>query len=151
MSTLADAATGEPLELQVRFGRSHSTYVINADGTAAESHEWSMTVLKDTAVEWAKRSTISYSTSAQRAEVIAAYTVKPDGKRIDAPKDNYQIEINRGKGKDSPVFSDISTLSVVFPDVVVGDTVVFSYQIVQTEPLFPRHFSIARNFSDRAG
>jgi transglutaminase-like putative cysteine protease len=38
---------------------------------------------------------------------------------------------------------------VVFPDVVVGDTVVFSYQLVQTEPLFPGHFSVAQTFSDQ--
>ena len=149
MFTLANAATGDPLELQVRYGRSHSIYVVNEDGTAAESHEWSMTVLKDTAVEWAKRSSISYSTSAQRAEVVGAYTLKVDGRRIEVPKDNYQIEVNRGKGKDSPVFSDISTLTVIFPDVVVGDTVVFSYELVQTEPLFPNHFSIAQTFSDQ--
>jgi transglutaminase-like putative cysteine protease len=149
MFTPANAATGDPLELQVRYGRFHSTYVVNEDGTAAESHEWSMTVLKDTAVEWAKRSSISYSTSAQRAEVVGAYTLKVDGRRIEVPKDNYQIEVNRGKGKDSPVFSDISTLTVIFPDVVVGDTVVFSFQLVQTEPLFPNHFSIAQTFSDQ--
>lgn len=58
-----------------------------------------MTVLKDTAVEWAKRSSISYSTSAQRAEVIAAYTKKADGRRIDVPRDNYQSEVNSGKGR----------------------------------------------------
>ena len=56
-------------------------------------------------------------------------------------------EVNSGKGKDSPAFSDSSTLTAVFPDVVVGDTVVFSYQLVQTEPLFPKHFSIAQSFS----
>jgi transglutaminase-like putative cysteine protease len=149
MFTLANAATGDPLELQVRYGRSLSTYVVNVDGTATESHEWAMTVLKDTALEWAKRSSISYSTSAQRAEIVAAYTLKADGRRIEVSKDNYQIEVNRGKGKDSPVYSDISTLTVIFPDLVVGDTVVFSYQLVQTEPLFPNHFSIAQTFSDQ--
>ena len=41
------------------------------------------------------------------------------------------------------------TLTVVFPDVVVGNTVVFSYQLVQTDPLFPKQFSIAQTFSDQ--
>jgi transglutaminase-like putative cysteine protease len=138
------AAAQEPLELQVKYGRMHMSYVVNDDGTSKETHEWSMTLLKDTAIEWAKRSSVSYSTSAQQAEVVSAYTLKADGRRIDVPKDNYQVEINRGKGKDSPVYSDISTLTVLFPEVMVGDTVVFSYRLVQTDPLFPKHFSVAQ-------
>lgn len=138
------AAAQESFELQVKYGRMHSAYVVNEDGTSTETHEWSMTVLKETAVQWAKRSSVSYSTSAQQAEVIEAYTLKKDGRRIDVPKDNYQVEINRGKGKDSPVYSDISTLTVLFPEVMVGDTVVFSYRVEQTDPLFPKHFSVAQ-------
>ncbi len=145
--TLAAAAVGEPLDLQFRYGRYYTTYIINEDGTATESREWAMTVLKETALEWSKRTSISYSTSAQRAEVIAAYTKKADGRRIDVPKNNYQVEINQGKEKDSPVYSDNTTLTVVFPDVAVGDTIIFSYRLVQTEPLFSKHFSIAENLS----
>lgn len=147
LSNLAHAAAGEPLDLQYRYGHFYTTFVINEDGTAVESREWSETVLKESAVERAKRSSVSYSTSVQKAEVVAAYTKKADGRRIDVPKDNYQVEVNGGKEKNAPVFSDTTTLSVVFPDVAVGDTVVFSYRIVQTEPLFPKHFSVAQAFS----
>lgn len=145
--SLAWSAEMTPLDLQYRYGRYYTSFVIQEDGTAIESREWGMTVLKETALEWAKRASITYSTSAQRAEVVAAYTQKADGRRIDVPKDNYQVEINQGKDKDSPVYSDQTTLSVVFPDVAVGDTVVFSYNLIQTEPLFPKHFSVAQNFS----
>jgi transglutaminase-like putative cysteine protease len=140
------ALSAEPLDLQVRFGRSYTHIVINEDGTATESLEWSMTVLKETAIERAKRASVSYSTSAQKAEVLAAYTVKADGRRMDVPKDNYQVEVNRGHGKDSPVYSDRTTLTVVFPDVSVGDSVVFSYRIAQIEPMFPGHYSTTQFF-----
>ncbi len=146
--TTARAATGDPLELQTRFGYYHAAYVINADGTAVESHEWSKTVLKETALEKSKSASVSYSTSAQKAEVVAAYTLKADGRRLDAPKDNYQIESNSGKGKDAPVYSDWTTLTVVFPDVAVGDKVVLSYKLVQTEPMFPKQYSVAHYFYD---
>ncbi len=143
------AATGDPLELQTRFSYYHANYFINEDGTAIESHEWSKTVLKETALERSKSASVGYSTSAQKAEVIAAYTLKADGKRIDVPKDNYQVEVNSGKGKDSPVYSDWTTLTVVFPDVAVGDKVVFSYKLIQTEPMFPRQYSTAQYFYDQ--
>ena len=92
---------------------------------------------------------IASPTGAQKAEVIEAYTQKADGKRIDVPKDNYQVEVNSGKGKDSPVYSDWTTLTVVFPDVAVGDKVVFSYKLIQTEPMFPRQYSTAQYFYDQ--
>lgn len=146
LSNVADAVAERPLELQYRYGHYYTSFVVNEDGTAVESREWSLTVLKEAAVAWAKNATVSYSTSAQKAEVVEAYTKKADGRRLDVPKDNYQVQINRGKGKDSPVYSDRTTLTVVFPDVAVGDTVVFSYRLVQTEPLFPKHFSAAQTF-----
>lgn len=95
----------------------------------------------DRALENARDASVTYSTSIEQAEVIEAYTLKADGKRIDAPKSNYQVKVNRGKDNESPVFSDRTTLTVVFPEVEVGDTVVFSYKLSQTEPMFPGHFS----------
>jgi transglutaminase-like putative cysteine protease len=145
----AFAATGDPLELQTRFGYYHATYLINEDGTSVESHEWSKTVLKETALERSKSASVSYSTSAQKAEVVAAYTLKADGRRLDVSKDNYQVEAHSGKGKDTPVYSDWTTLTVVFPDVAVGDKVVFSFKLIQTEPMFPRQYSTAQYFSDQ--
>lgn len=146
LSGAAGAGAEKPLDLQYRYARYSTSFVIQQDGTAVETREWSLTVLKETAVEWAKQATVSYSTSAQKAEVIEAYTKKTGGRRLDVSKDNYQIQINRGKGGDSPLYSDTTTLTVVFPDVALGDTVVFSYRLIQTEPLFPGHFSVAQTF-----
>src|SRR5512141_2974590 len=56
----AHAATGDPIELQTRFGYYHATYLIHEDGTAVEAHEWSKTVLKETALERAKSASVSY-------------------------------------------------------------------------------------------
>lgn len=141
------AAEGTPLDLATRYGHYYADYVLNADGTATETHEWSRKVLKESALERSKRASVTYSTSAQQAEVLVAYTLKADGRHIDVPKNNYQLEVNSGKGKDAPVYSDWSTLSVVFPDVAVGDSVVFGYKLVQTEAMFPGHFSTAQVFS----
>ena len=138
-----------PLDLAQRYGTYHTSYVLNEDGTGTETHEWAMTVLKTQAIEWAKHTSFSYSTSVQTAEVIEAYTKKADGKRIDVPKDNYQLNINKGREKDAPVFSDRDSASLVFPDVAVGDTVVLSYRIKHSEPIFPGHFSVSENFSNQ--
>lgn len=144
--TNALAAAGTPLDVPIRYGHYYADYAVNANGTVSETHEWSKTVLKETALENSKRASVSFSTSAQQAEVLAAYTLKADGRRLDVPKDNYQLEVNSGKGKDAPVYSDWTTLTVVFPDVAVGDSVVFSYKVTQTEAMFPSHFSTGQLF-----
>jgi transglutaminase-like putative cysteine protease len=140
------ARAAEPTDPQVRFGRYHVAYAVNANGTATETHEWTRTVLKEPALEKSKTATIGHSTSAQKAEVLAAYTLKADGRRIEVPKDNYQLEVNSGKGKDSPMYSDWTTLTVVFPDLAVGDTVGLSYRLTDTEAMFPGHFSAGQLF-----
>jgi len=134
-------------ELQTRYPHYNVTYTINADGSYVESRNWAMTVLKENAVAQAKQHSVTYSTSIQKADVLEAYTLKADGSRIDAPKSNYQVEENRGKNSDAPVFSDLTTLSVIFPDVAVGDTVFFSYRLTAKEPMFPKQFSTSETYS----
>src|SRR5690349_20940162 len=147
IAATAQAAPGDPVDVVVRYPYLHATHHVNADGTATVTVEYALTVLKDSALKWGKRASVSFSTSAQTAEVVAAYTKKADGRRIDVPKNNYQLEVNKGRGADSPMYDDTTTLGVLFPDVAVGDTVVFSYKLVQTEPLFPKHYSFAQWFS----
>lgn len=142
----AAVAAESAMDLQSRFGHYYASTVVNIDGTSIESHEWSQTVLKETALDNVKHASVGYSTSAQKAEVIAAYTLKADGRKIEVPKDNYQIEVNKGKGKDSPVYSDWTTMTVIFPDVAVGDSVVLSYKLTHLEPMFPEHYSAAQLF-----
>jgi hypothetical protein len=136
----AGAADIDGPELDSRFTHYYATYHINADASHVETHDWATQVLQARAVEGLKSQSISYSTSIQKVEILHAYTLKADGRRIDAPKTNYQLEVNGGRDKDAPVFSDISTLTVVFPEVAVGDTVEFAYRLTQTEPMFPGHF-----------
>ena len=131
-------------EFDSKYVYVHSKYKVNADATHTEEHDWAMKVLDQRALERAKQASISYSTSIQKAKVLQAYTLKADGRRIDVPKDNYQVHTNKGRGKDKPLYSDHTTLSVVFPEVQVGDTVVFAYELTQTEALFPHQFSASQ-------
>lgn len=146
-STQVSAADAGKQDLFSRYLHYYSNYQLNADGTHIETHDWALKILRDAAIAGAKQTSITYSTSVQKAEVLEAYTLKADGRRIDAPKTNYQLEENRGKDKNSPVFSDLATLTVVFPDVSVGDTVVFAYKLTQTEAIFPKHFSTMQTYS----
>jgi len=143
----ARAATGDPLDLQIRYGHFYSSFIINEDGTSVGSYEWSKTVLKQAALEESRRALVSYDTATQQAEITAAYTLKADGRRIDVPKDKYRIEADSYYNvSGSSSIAGWTTLSVVFPDVAVGDAVVFAYQLVELVPMLPVHYSATQYY-----
>lgn len=143
-------AFAEPLsevDIPVRYPNWNIAYDVNADGSYVETQKWSTVVLKETALENYKKSAVTFSTSVANGEILEAYTLKKSGQRIDAPKNSYQVTTNNGYGNAAPVYSDETTITVVYPDLAVGDTTVFSYQITNKEGMFPGHFSIAHGFS----
>jgi transglutaminase-like putative cysteine protease len=133
-------------DIFLRYTNYSLEYNINLDGTFVEDRSWSMQVLKDQALAYTKQTSINYSTSVQDAEVLEAYTLKADGKRVSVPKDSYQVTINGGKGSNQAIFSDRTTLTVVFPELAVGDTIVFHYKLIAKEAIFPNQFSATETY-----
>ncbi|MEG3789019.1 DUF3857 and transglutaminase domain-containing protein [Lysobacter sp. CCNWLW3] len=144
LAPAAQAAPDEPM----RNERAHLSYTVQPDGSYVEQREMQVKVLDERAVEYAKRESISYSASIQQLDVIEAYTRKADGRRIDVPKSNFQVETNDGRDGGGPAFSDIATTSLIFPDVVAGDTVVLSYRLTGKQPMFDRQFSELDSYGD---
>lgn len=146
----AYAATGGRPDLSVRSAHYYVTYRLNANGSFVETVDVATKVLKKRALADAKQATISYSTSVQKVHVLKAYTIKADGRRIEVPKTSYQITVNHGEGANTPAYSNMASLQVVFPDLAVGDTTELRYRIVQSKPLFPDEFSVAQQFRKTA-
>lgn len=134
-------------DIASRFEKYVIEYRLNADGSHSELREFALTALQERAIGQLKETTLSYSTSIEKLEIVHAYTRKADGQRIDVPKNNFQVVENKGRGKDAPVFSDRTRLTVVFPEVAVGDTVVIAYRLTDKEPMFPGLFSVANTFA----
>lgn len=132
-----------PLQVE----RQWTQYVVNADGSYVESRQLAIKVLKEAGLEAAKDYSISYSTSIQESDVESAYTLKADGRRIPVPAGNFQVVSSQGKNGDSPIYSDQATLTVVFPELAVGDTTVIAYRLTALQPMFPDQFSVIESFS----
>ena len=125
----------------------HVTYEVAPDGKAAVTHELLRKVLQSGALEDAKSFGFSFSTGIQQGRVLQAYTLKQDGRRIEVPAGNYQTETSDGHNGGKPLFSDRTRISVVFPDLSVGDSVGLSYRIEDKGPIFPGSFSVVQGFS----
>jgi transglutaminase-like putative cysteine protease len=134
-------------ERPAQVERMEISFRVNDDGSYTETREQAIKVLKEDALEEFKNSYVGYSTSIQKVEVLEAYTLKSDGRRIEVPKSNYQVQTNGGHGDGGPVFSDETSMTVVFPELAVGDTTVFKYRLIGSKPLFDRQFSDVEVFS----
>ncbi|MDO3387929.1 DUF3857 domain-containing transglutaminase family protein [Gilvimarinus sp. SDUM040013] len=137
----AEAADVEYLELSSTVTDFQQKITVNNDFTLENVRAITVKALQEPAVESLKRRRFSYSTSMETFEVLEAFTIKADGTRIEVPKDNYQERINKGRGSGGPAFSDRASITVVFPDMEVGDSSYVKTKLTQTEPLFPGYFA----------
>ncbi|MEK6744210.1 MAG: DUF3857 and transglutaminase domain-containing protein [Nitrospirota bacterium] len=147
---IASPALAEPMpesDIPYRYLSWDVKYDVNADGSFVVTEKWSRTVLKENALAGLKDAHVTFSTSVAKGEILEAYTVKKSGQRIDAPKESYQVNISDGYKKASPLYSDQTTITVVFTDLAVGDTAVFSSRVTNSEGMFPNHFSTSHKFS----
>lgn len=146
---LAAATEKDALELEQRYREWSSDYVVNPDYTVQSVKRVVVQALTENAAREIKEYEFSYSTSIEKVDVLEAYTLKSDGRKIDVPKDNYQVNINRGKGDGGPVFSDRTRVTVVFPEMESGDSLVIALKRTESEPMFPGEFSIAEYYYDQ--
>jgi transglutaminase-like putative cysteine protease len=137
-------------ELPYRTQFQHYTYEISGDGRSSADVARQVQVLQESAIDTAKTFSFSFSTSIEKGEVLEAYTLKKDGRKVPVPDGNYQREINQGRGNAGPFFSDRTRYSIVFPDLAVGDSVYVHYRTSESEPMFKGHFSMQQRFSPYA-
>ncbi|MDR1350310.1 MAG: DUF3857 and transglutaminase domain-containing protein [Zoogloeaceae bacterium] len=143
------ASAAEPVAAQVDviYTDVDTEYDIDAEGRMTTVYGYGARILHERALEGEKTRAIRYSRSIQTAEVLDAWTQKADGQRVAVPKNNYQTTTHGGRDSGNPFFSDIERITVVFPDVEVGDTVYLRYRIRDTEAIFPGAVSISDGFS----
>ncbi|MGD0962140.1 MAG: DUF3857 domain-containing protein, partial [Methylomonas sp.] len=138
----------EPVqEILARAPYYYIDYRINQNGSFTVDRAWQTQVLNEKALEDVKQLSFSYSTSIETAKIIEAYTLKANGKKIIVPKKSYQLTVNGGKDSNTAIFSDVTTMTLVFPQLAVGDSVVAHYRLTAKEPMFPDQFSVVENFT----
>lgn len=144
---LAAKPPRDATDLPARVEVLSEQHVVSDDGSEVSTYRSVTRVLKANAVEGLRQRTLSYSASAQKLEIVEAFTHKADGRRIKVPKDNYQLRTASGKKGAAALFSDWNETTLVFPDVQAGDAVALSYRITTRQPLFPGKFSSESSFS----
>ena len=136
----------EFMELQSRSSLLKEYTSVDDNYAATTVREQKIIVLAENKIKKFKKRTFSFSTSIEQFEVLEAFTIKATGKKIIVPEGNYQKVTNAGVKEGGPVFSDRSSITVVFPDLEVGDSIYYKTKRKELEPMFPKHFSDSHYF-----
>ncbi|MDR2166088.1 MAG: DUF3857 domain-containing protein [Zoogloeaceae bacterium] len=127
--------------------QSDIRYDVDAEGRLMMTFAGRAKILEKRVLSGMRTAGLSYSHSIQEAEILEAYTLKADGRRIDVPDKNFQTSTQGGRDGGHPLFSDRESRSVIFPELEVGDTVVFSYRIRDKEAIFSGKASFSHAYS----
>lgn len=119
--------------------RDHSRWHVHADGS---SDRW---VTIDSRIETTEgidaigQAEVDFNKTLEDMRIIEAYTLLPDGTRVDVAPDKIRLQDDRASGES--IYSDSRIWVIIFPQVTVGARVVYSYHTRHHTPEFPGHFS----------
>jgi hypothetical protein len=125
--------------IPIGYKQYHVHYDVNADGTYTESDELAVSVLTDQGILQSKHWQVGMRNSGigmtrnRDVQLLTAYTLKKNGEHF------YVIQPNEGNPSGAAPI-------IAFPDVEIGDTLVFSYKVTQKEPIIPNQVVLKQFF-----
>jgi hypothetical protein len=134
-------------EGHVRFLKFQADYRVNADATYTVVREIAYRLLTESALVNSGKMPISYSGKLEEMEILEAYTLKKDGRRIDVGASGIQTQQGQLASGYGISRIDQRTTMITFPQLEVGDSAAYKYRLIQKEPVFPDHFYAASVFA----
>lgn len=125
--------------------KSHSRFEVNKDASYTQYLEEQDRVDTPQGVRLLGERKITYNSTLENVEVLEAYTIQPDGTRINVPLD--KIRTQDETADDGAIYSDSKSKVIIYPKLEVGSQVYYSAKSVQHTPEFPGHFFIWEHYS----
>lgn len=119
---------------------------INADASSTETSEVQKRVNTQQAIRGLGEQKISYVSTLETVEVEDAYTIRPDGTKIQVAKDKIRVQ-DESDSDGSSIYSDQKVLTIIFPNVEVGGQIYYKVRSHQHTPVFPGYFGWMAHFS----
>ena len=138
------AARPEPLDSRTVY--RHERVEVQPGGTSVDTLEHAELLITDKAAREYAQVTLSYKPTLADFEVVEAYTLKKDGRRIAVPEKMIQVQQGRVSGISAASFDDAASAIIIFPDTAAGDTTVYKARWTGRKNLIPGHFWMWRSF-----
>src|SRR5262249_28701791 len=101
---------------------------------------------RESAIRTLAQQSLSFVESLNRLEVVEAYTQKADGRKIAVEPGNI-LTRDAATGLNAVYQRDAKVKTLIFPDIEVGDTLVYRTRVHRTDQRFPGHFNYQTVFS----
>jgi len=130
----------------ISVGVSKETYVINADASATQTSESFIKIETQSGVDNKGKRSFSYNSKHEDVQILDAYTLQPDGKKIRVEKDAIRTT-GDSLSSGAPMFSETKHKVIVYPNVKIGSMLYLKMRSVQREPAFKGHYIFGQYFS----
>jgi len=149
LAAVAVAAWGQPkspaaFSPSFEVVKDHTNIEVAPDGSDISSRQEIYRALDARGIDALHERRIGFTQGYENVEVVAAYTLKANGQRIDVPKSSFLS----GFGQTSqPGFQDSVVVSIFYPNLEVGDSVVLETVHRQIIPWFKGYFDFRGDYS----
>jgi transglutaminase-like putative cysteine protease len=123
--------------------RSIETTTVNADGSSVSIYESLTRIETQAAVEDEGHIDIPYNGKTEIVQILEAYTLQADGKKIKVP----QSSIRTTGGGSGNKFSETKHKVLIYPDVKVGSQLYLKYRDEERSPPYTGHYISTQFFS----
>ncbi|WP_425510511.1 DUF3857 domain-containing transglutaminase family protein [Xanthomonas hawaiiensis] len=128
------------------YVRYRADYEVREDATSVETDEYELLLKTKAGVDQFSQVRLGYSEKLETLEVLAAYTLTPDGLRHDVPADKIYTQESYSSAA-AAMYADRKVKVVVFPNLMPGARLVYRVRRTQNVPYFPGYFSLWETFS----
>jgi hypothetical protein len=137
-------AEQKPSTLGITVEKYAVSYDVEADGTATQT--WEMQQRFDSEIaERFKKFERAFNGDLQKAEVLDAYIITPDGRKLPLPADAVQIKPT-AQAEAAPSFSSYKQININYRELKAGDATYFKIRLTTLKPYFDRHFDMLEVF-----
>jgi hypothetical protein len=112
---------------------------VGPDGLYTRITHGEVLARNDSAAHQLGQMPIAFSEGIEELEILEAYTLKPNGKKLAVDAGAIYAQLQQGASQ-VPMFDDQKQKVIVFPDVAAGDTVAYTFKKTSKQPLFPGQF-----------
>src|SRR5215470_16043842 len=118
---------------------------VRPDLTATVDSTVRFKILRESAIRALGQQNLTYVESLNPLEVVEAYTEKPDGRKL-AIDPAHILTRDAATGLNAIYQRDAKAKTLIFPDIEVGDTLVYLSRINRIDQRFPGHFFFQAGF-----
>jgi hypothetical protein len=131
-----------PISIELSVNEIH----VNKDWTVRQRIESITKVETDRGIAILGEQKIRYNSAHEKVNVIEAYTIQPDGKKIPVPADRIRIQDD---DEDVPngIFSESKLKVIIFPDLKIGSKTHYVAESFQHTPDFANNYSWSHYFT----